>query len=514
MEKHHYDVIIIGSGAGGGTLAHRLSASGKKILVLERGEYLPREKENWSSKATFFEGRYSNAEEWLDKEGKAFQPGTHYFVGGNTKVYGAALLRMREKDFGKVLHYGGISPAWPLSYEDFKPYYLEAEKLYHVHGHRGSDPTEPSCDDPYPYPAVKHEPRIQKLSDDLEKAGYHPFPLPLGLLLDEQNRPHSPCIKCNTCDGFPCMVDGKADAQVVCLEPALKHPNVHLLTGCYVERLDTTPSGKEISQVVVKRNGHREIYKGNIIVVSCGSINSAALLLRSTSDQFPNGLANSSDLVGRNYMCHNNSALVVLTLEKNPTQFQKTLAINDFYYSAPDSTLPLGHIQMLGKTDQWMFKGDAPPLTPNFALNTMAHHSLDFWLTSEDLPDPNNRVVVGKDGRIHLNYTENNLEGHHRLLKKLKFLLNHLGIKHHTLPCSAYFGKKIPLAAVGHQNGTMRFGTDPKTSVLDINCKAHDLDNLYVVDGSFFVSSSAVNPTLTIIANALRVADHLLERLK
>ncbi len=513
MEKHHYDVIIIGSGAGGGTLAHSLAPSGKKILILERGDYLPREKENWSSESLFYKGRYNNAEEWLDKEGKKFQPGTHYFVGGNTKLYGAALLRMREKDFGIVEHFGGLSPAWPLSYEEFKPYYLKAEKLYHVHGKRGIDPTEPSDTSPFPYPPVKHEPHIQKLSDDLERAGYHPFPLPLGLILDEANRSHSPCIKCNTCDGFPCMVDGKADAQTVCIEPALNYPNVHLLTGCLVERLDTNETGREVSQVIVKRNGHKEIYKGDIIVVSCGAINSAALLLRSTSDKYPHGLANSSDLVGRNYMCHNNSAVVALTMEKNPTQFQKTLAINDFYDNAPDSDLPLGHIQMLGKADKWMFKADAPPFTPNFALDIMGHHSIDFWLTSEDLPDPQNRVTVGKDGKIHLSYTENNLEGHHRLLKKLKEMLNQIGMKHHMINASAYMAKKIPLAGVAHQNGTCRFGTDPETSVLDLNCKAHDLDNLYVVDGSFFPSASAVNPTLTIIANALRVGDHLLERM-
>ena len=266
--------------------------------------------------------------------------------------------------------------------------------------------------------------------------------------------------------------------------------------------------------MIVKRNGHSEIYKGNIIVSSCGAINSAALFLRSTNSVHPRGLANSSDQVGRHYMCHNNSAMVVLTTEPNPTKFQKTLAINDFYFGAPDSQLPLGHIQMLGKADKSMFKSDAPLLTPNFVLDLMARHSIDFWMTSEDLPDPKNRVVLDDRGNISLHYHPNNLEGHRRLVKKLKNLLNSLQIKHHTLPCSAYFGKRIPIGGVGHQNGTMRFGHDPKASVLDINCKTHDIDNLYVVDGGFFVSSGAVNPTLTIIANALRVGDHLLERLR
>lgn len=511
---HHFDVIIIGTGAGGGTLAHRLAPSGKKILLIERGSFLPREKENWESKEVFLTSRYAVKEKWVDKKGKEFTPGTHYYVGGNTKFYGAALLRMREKDFGEVKQYGGISPAWPLSYQDFEPYYIQAEKLYYVHGERGIDSTEPPSKYPFPYPAVAHEPRIDRLYKALEREGYHPFPLPLGLLLNEKDRNHSPCIKCNTCDGFPCLVDAKADSHVVCVNEALKHPNVSLITDAYVERLETSPSGREISQIIVKRNGHTEIYKGNIVVVACGAINSAALLLRSANQKYPNGLANSSDCVGRFYMCHNNSALIALTLEPNPTHFQKTMAINDFYYGAPDSDLPLGHIQMLGKADANMFKADAPVFAPNFILKPVAHHSLDFWMTTEDLPDPNNRVSLTKEGHIQLDYTENNTEGHKRLRKKLKQMLNHVGVKHRLLESDAYFGKKIPLAGVAHQNGTVRFGKDPKTSVLDLNCKAHDLDNLYVVDGGFFVSSSAVNPTLTIIANALRVGDHLLERMK
>lgn len=511
---HHFDIIIIGTGAGGGTLAHRLAPSGKKILLIERGSFLPREKQNWQSEEIFLSPRYAVKEKWVDKKGKEFTPGTHYYVGGNTKFYGAALLRMRERDFDEVKHYGGTSPAWPLSYQDFEPYYTLAEKLYYVHGERGIDSTEPPSKHPFPYPPVAHEARIERLYKALQKEGYHPFPLPLGLILDEKNRNNSPCIKCNTCDGFPCLVDAKADAHIVCVNEALKHPNVSLITDAYVERLETNAAGTEIAQVIVKRNGYSEIYKGSIVVVACGAINSAALLLRSANQKHTTGLANRSDCVGRFYMCHNNSAVIALTLEPNPTQFQKTMAINDFYFGAPDSDLPLGHIQMLGKADANMFKADAPIPTPRFILKPMAHHSIDFWMTTEDLPDPNNRVTLTKQGTIQLNYTENNVEGHHRLRKKLKTMLNHVGMKHHTFDSNAYFGKKIPLAGVAHQNGTVRFGKDPKTSALDLNCKAHDLDNLYVVDGGFFVSSSSVNPTLTIIANALRVGDHLLERMR
>ncbi len=514
IKTEQYDVIIIGSGAGGGTLFHHLAASGKKILLLERGEYLQREKENWSSSDVFMKGKYRAKEPWTDKEGNEFHPGIHYYVGGNTKMYGAALLRMRERDFGVVNHHGGISPAWPIQYREMQSYYLQAEKLYHVHGLRGSDPTEPPCLEPYPYPPIQHEPKIQKLCDDLILSGRKPFYLPVGIKLDEKNPQKSLCIKCNTCDGFPCLVDAKADAQIACIDPALKYPNVTLRTGCYVEKLETSPSGKEITSVLVDRNGEKEIYKGDIVVVACGAINSAALLLRSKNDKHPTGLANRSDVVGRFYMCHNNSAMIAISLEDNPTKFQKTMGINDFYYESEEWAFPMGHIQMLGKSDKYMFKADAAGFVPAFLLDPIARHSIDFWLTTEDLPDPENRVRLSGKSGIQLDYTPNNTTAHKKLIQQLKKILNEAGIYHHLLSNSAYLGKKIPLAGTAHQCGTVRFGNDPNTSALDRNCKAHDLDNLYVVDGSFFISSSAVNPSLTIIANALRVGDHLLDRLK
>lgn len=512
--SERFDIIIIGTGAGGGTLAHRLAPTGRRILLLERGGFLPREKENWDSGEVFVKSRYKAREIWRDKNGREFHPGIHYYVGGNTKVYGAALLRFRQKDFSEVRHSGGVSPAWPISYEDLALYYSRAEQLYDVHGLRGSDPTEPPAAEAYPYPPVAHEPRIQELYDDLRRLGLHPFPLPLGLKLDELNRHLSPCIKCNTCDGFPCLVDAKADAHIASVSQAMRHPNVTLLTQCYAEKLETSPSGREITGVHVKHNGERDVFRGDIVVVSCGAINSAALLLRSANDQHKKGLANDSGVVGRHYMCHNNSALVALSRHPNSTKFQKTLGLNDFYFGAKDWEYPLGHIQMLGKSDAEMFKEDAPAFAPGMALDAMAKHSLDFWLTSEDLPDPNNRVTLNAKGEITLHYTENNLDGHKRLIAKLKSMLKEIGCEDHLFPWSVYLGKKIPIAGTAHQCGTIRFGQDPATSALDINCKAHDLDNLYVVDGSFFVSSTAVNPSLTIMANALRVGDHLLERLK
>jgi choline dehydrogenase-like flavoprotein len=303
----HYDVIIIGSGAGGGTLAYRLAPSGKKILLLERGGYLPRERENWDSEEVFGRQRYVTAERWYDKHGVAFQPHAQYFVGGNTKVYGGVLFRLRERDFQEVDHYGGVSPAWPISYADLEPYYTQAERLYLVHGQAGEDPTEPLRSGPFPYPAISHEPRIQRLHDDLISAGHRPFHLPVGVDLNEANRETSRCVRCDRFDGFPCLTDGKADAHVVCVRPALSHRNVTLRTHARVTRLEVDSSGRSVEQVVVDHAGEEEVFSADVVVVSCGAVNSAALLLRSASDAHPGGLANSSDVVGRHYMARLNS---------------------------------------------------------------------------------------------------------------------------------------------------------------------------------------------------------------
>jgi choline dehydrogenase-like flavoprotein len=517
----HYDVIIIGSGAGGGTLAYKLAPSSKRILLLERGDYVPREKDNWDSRAVNVEGKYQTKEKWRDKNGKDLHPHTNYNVGGNTKFYGSALFRLRKEDFSEIRHHGGVSPAWPISYEDLAPYYTQAERLFHVHGNRGEDPTEPCASSPYPHPAVSHEPRMQQLSDDFARLGLKPFHVPLGIMLDEKSKRTSKCIRCNTCDGFSCLLGAKSDAQVCCVDPALAYPNFTLLTNARVQRLDTDTSGQFVNKVIVERNGTVETFSADVVVVSCGAINSAALLLRSASDKHPQGLANSSDVVGRHYMGHVNSVLMAISKCPNPTVFQKTLALNDFYFGSKEWNFPMGHISFVGKLDGVALSAGAPAIAPGWTLDLMAKHSIDFWLTSEDLPDPNNRVTVDRDGSITLSYKPNNEEGHKRLIAKLEDLMKqqtkcsvhghdcHEGLFARNL----FIGQRIPLAGVAHQNGTIRFGRDPRTSALDVNCKTHDLDNLYVVDGSFFPSSGAVNPALTIIANALRVGDHLLERL-
>jgi len=509
----HYDLIVIGSGPGGASLAHKLAPSGRRILLLERGGYLPRSRQNWDSQAVFVDGIYQAPEIWHGADGREFHPGLHYYVGGNSKVYGAALLRMRERDFGEIRHHDGISPAWPLPYQAFEPYYAEAERLYHVHGARGEDPHEPASSAPFPYPPVSHEPAIQALSARLERQGLHPFHLPLGILLDERDgkaTPTSICIRCDTFDGFPCPLNGKADAQVICVDPALAaHPNLTLLTHAYVSKLETDPAGRRITGVEVRRDGRHEQYSADIVVVACGALSSALLLLRSANAAHPAGLANGSGQVGRNYMRHNQSILMALMREPNDTVFQKTLAVSDFYFDGGDWPYPLGLIQMCASSHGAQVRGEALPAwlewLPKAPFSGLARHSMDFWLSSEDLPRPENRIYYQGE-RVILDLQENNMEAHRRLKKKLEHMLQEAGAHPMLLERSLYLGKRIPIGGTAHQAGTARFGPDPASSVLDLNCKAHELDNLYLTDASFFPSIGAVNPTLTIIANALRVA--------
>ena len=525
-ELDHYDVIIIGSGAGGGTLAWKLAPSGKRILLLERGPYLPRERDNWESSAVFVRAKYHCTEEWLDEGGDEFSPEQNYYVGGNTKFYGAALFRLRPEDFGEITHHGGVSPAWPLSYQDFEPWYLEAERLYHVHGAAGEDPTDGPRSGDFPYPAVRHEPRIQQLHDDLLGLGLHPSHLPIGLLLDQDDdgepTPGSACIRCDRVDGFPCLVNGKADAQTVCVDPALAHPNLELVTDAYAERLETDAGGRRVSAVVARLgDGTTARISGDIVVVSCGALNSALLLLRSANDLHPRGLANGSDQVGRNYMRHNNTAVMALSRSPNPTRLQKTLALNEWYLKGEDWDYPWGGIQMLGKSDGEQLQAMAPhflawgaKLIPGGLLQDIAHHGVDFWLSSEDLPRAENRITLEGDGKVRLFLEQdNNVKGLTRMRKKFDSMLADLGFHKKSHERGVYLHEGMNIAATAHQAGTARFGRDPATSVLDVNCKTHELDNLYVVDSGFFVSIGAVNPTLTIIANALRVGEHLSGRL-
>src|SRR5207245_1857099 len=349
-----------------------------------------------------------STETWYDRHGEPFQPGVHYFVGGATKMYGAALYRLRREDFGEIRHYDGVSPAWPLAYEEMEPYYTKAEQMYHVHGARGEDPTE--------------------------------------------------------------------------------LPAVTLLTHALVRTRKTNAAGTAVTEVVVEREGQTESYRGGIVVVSCGAANSAKLLLQSANDRHPRGLANGSDQVGRHYMFHNSMAVLAISREPNPTRYQKTLGLNDFYFGMNGFEYPMGNIQMVGKSQGPMYKGEKPieaGLVPGWALEKLAEHAVDFWLSTEDLPSPDNRVTLARDGRIQLNYIPNNQVPKQRLFDKLRSMLDRLDLHEHLIPRNLYMKNEIGIGGVAHQAGTCRFGTDPGSSVLDTHCKAHELDNLYVVDTAF-----------------------------
>jgi choline dehydrogenase-like flavoprotein len=391
-----------------------------------------------------------------------------------------------------------------------------------VHGQRGVDPAEAPGDPPYVYPAIKNDPGIEELKVHLEDQGWKPFSLPLGVRWVEGSPLTTPCIKCQTCGGYPCLVKAKCDARTVAVEPTiLNYPNVTLLTGKKAVRLETDPNGRTVTGVVTESDAGEETWTGDIVVVAAGAVNTALLLLASANAAHPNGLANGSDQVGRNYVFHTLTAMVSLTMRPLDAPFPKTLAINDFYWRDPRGGFdyPMGHIQLLeymsGQTLEGQVSNYLPPfLAPSAAFDAAAKRMLSFLVISEDLPDPNNRVRLGKGGRIELDYTHNNMEGHDRLVKTLHAALE--GFVDHAHPISQHhleFASLLPLYGTAHQAGTVRFGADPKSSVLDPWCKAHELDNLYVVDSSFFVTSAAVNPTLTIVANAMRIGDHLKERL-
>jgi choline dehydrogenase-like flavoprotein len=301
------------------------------------------------------------------------------------------------------------------------------------------------------------------------------------------------------------------------VRPALEHSNVTLLSTQRSSGLETDAGGGTVSEVVVTRDGDQERYRAELLVLACGAANTAAVLLRSANDRHPNGLANGSDQVGRNYMFHNSQAVLALSREENLTVFQKTLGLNDLYFGADDADFPLGNIQMVGKSQAPMYRGEKPGETrfaPHWSLEEVARHAVDFWLSTEDLPRSDNRVTVDGDGRIHLAYVPTNEEPKQRLYHKLRSMLGKLGMhEDHLLHRFAYMKNEIPVAGVAHQAGTCRFGSDPSTSVLNEDCRAHEVDNLYLVDTSVFPSIGAVNPALTEMANSVRVGDRLLGRL-
>ncbi|MEO5795301.1 MAG: GMC family oxidoreductase [Rhodoferax sp.] len=496
------DIVIIGSGVGGGAMARSLAATSARILILERGERLPREPQNTDAEAVFAQRRYRAPERWLDGAGQPFQPGQYYTVGGHTKFYGTAMFRLRERDFAATEHADGTSPAWPIAYADLEPYYAEAERVFGVHGQAGRDPTEPPRSSAYPHAAIPHEPLIATLADKLAGQGLHPFHMPSAVDL----HPGGSCVRCGTCDAFPCAVGAKGDAETRLINPALQHPNVTLQTGSQVLRLVTDAQGKRIVAAEVLHQGQVQTIRAPLFILSAGALNSALLLQRSANDQHPRGLANSSDSVGRYYMNHNTSCLMgMLPLTENTTRFTKTLALNDFYFGSAAAPEALGHIQMLGNIQEPMVRS-AMPLLPRWAGRLLTRHSVDWLAMSEDLPHRDSTIRPLADGGAQLHWQRTNMATHARLVARTKALLRSLGF---PVVLSRPFGIDTP----SHQCGTVRMGSDPAQAALDAWCRSYDHPNLFVVDASFFPSSAALNPALTVAAQGLRVGEYVRKHL-
>ena len=488
------DIIIIGSGMGGATLAAALAASGRKILILERGEALEPSPADHDAQAIFRDGVFRPEEAWLDGSDQPFNPGNYYNVGGNSKFYGGVLIRYRKEDFSPIKHLGGTSPGWPISYDDLEPDYSIAEQMYQVCGQLGDDPTEPYHSSSYAYPPVPDETEIADLRKRLRMVGLHPATLPLAVNLERWlsagNHPW---------DAFPGTCDGKLDAETVGINMATQHPNVKLQTGCKVSMLQSNAEGK-VTHIRYSWKDMSHTIEAPIVVVSAGAVQTAAVLLASRDDNFPAGLANGSGQLGRNFMNHNCSAVLAMhPLRKNRAIYQKTLMVNDFYLSDGAGGAPLGNVQLMGKISGPILAASSP--LSGWIANLIAARSFDFYAMSEDLPNPESRVTL-KNGQIKLDWKRSNWQAHEALVTRLKSRLRKAGF---PIVLSRAFDRRTP----SHQCGTACMGKDPATSVVDTYCRAHDHSNLFIVDASVLPTSAAVNPALTIAALALRAARHL-----
>ncbi|CAN7455004.1 GMC family oxidoreductase [Rhizobium sp. LjRoot30] len=490
------DIVIIGSGIGGSTVAAGLAATGADILILEAGNHIEDRPENRDQRAIFQRGHFRPKEFWYEADGTAFNPGNYYNVGGNSKFYGAVLVRYRKEDFEEMAHLEGVSPAWPFPYEELEPWYSQAEQMYQVRGALGEDPTEPAHSLPYAFPPVPEEPAIAKVRARLKANGIHPYSLPLGVDIDRWlSKAKTPW------DAHPNSADGKMDAETTALALALQHPNVRLQTGSRVTRLVTAADGGAIETVEYEKAGERHSISPKLVILSAGAVQSSVLLQRSANDKHPTGLANASDQVGRNFMNHNSSAVIALSpFYKNDSVYQKTFGFNDFYLSDGEGGPPLGNVQLLGKVSGKILKANMPAI-PEWLLDRVASHAIDFYAMSEDIPHPESRIMVDGD-RIVLKWHRTNWQAHLDLVSKLKGVLRAAGF---PIVLSRAFDKRTP----SHQCGTVVIGTDPAQAPLDVYCRAFQHQNLFVVDASFLPTSAAVNPALTVAAQALRVADHI-----
>jgi choline dehydrogenase-like flavoprotein len=490
------DIVIIGSGIGGATVASGLAASGANILILEAGDHIADRPENRDQRAIFQRGHFRPKEMWYEHEGQAFNPGNYYNVGGNSKFYGAVLVRYRREDFLEMKHREGVSPAWPFPYEELEPWYSRAEQLFQVRGALGQDPTEPHHSEPYPFPPVPDEPAISSVRARLKANGMHPYSLPLGVDIDKW------LAKAKTpWDAHPNSFDGKMDAETTALAYALQHTTVKLQKKSRVTRLETSADGSRIETVHYQQNGEAKSVSPKLVILAAGAVQSSVLLLRSANDRFKSGLANSSDQVGRNFMNHNSSAVLAISpFYRNDAIYQKTFGFNDFYLSDGAGGPPLGNVQLLGRISGTILKANMPRV-PEWLLSQISAHAIDFYAMSEDIPHPESRIMVDGD-KIVLKWHRTNWDAHLDLVRNLKAVLKRSGF---PIVLSRPFDKRTP----SHQCGTVKMGNDPASAPLDTFCRSYDHQNLFVVDASCLPTSAAVNPALTVAAQALRVAERI-----
>ena len=502
-----HDVVVIGSGAGGGTLAAELAAAGRSVLLLERGDGLALVDQNVADVDLFRKQRYHPDQPWFGSDGDPFKPQMVYARGGNTKIWAAVLERLRQAEFEGVVMQDGTSPDWGLRYSDLAPFYERAEVIYRVHGRAGEDPTAPPRQGAYPQPPRPMEPVLEQLRHDLARHGVRPYHLPLSWSESEE--------------------DPSGDAELFGVERALAPASpagvpATLRSGAVVEALHVDPSGRQVKGVEARIGDDRWLFQGHQVVLAAGAVNTAAILLRSAGERHPRGLANGSDQVGRNLMKPQLTAILQRASRPNSGRYSPALGLTDYYWGDKNVDYALGSIRNGGGVLQDPLFAESPPLLslvsrllPDRALEWLADRSITWWAMTAVLPDPDNRVTVRGD-RIDVAYLANNREAHDRLVYRwLDTMKNTEADPATTVVQRApiYPRGEAPLSVMGLACGTCRMGHDPERSVVNLQGRCHQLANLWIADASVFPSCPAVGPGLTVIANALRVGEAVLEAL-
>ena len=502
IDDNHYDVIVIGSGAAGGTLAGQLVAAGKRVLLLERGGRLALADQNVADVDLFRKDRYHPGEQWFGPDGDPFFPQTVYALGGNTKIWGGVLERMREQEFAGLAFQEGTAPDWGLRYGDLEPYYTRAEQLFRVHGEAGVDPSEPPRQVGYAHQPRPIEPFMQELKAALERQGTRPYHLP-------QTWSES-------------SVDPTGDSELFGIDPAAASAGFALRDRARVRRLHVNPSGTEVRGVEAEIEGTTWLFRSDVVVLAAGAINSAEILLRSATEHHSRGLCNGSDQVGRNLMKPQLTSVIQLAAEPNSGRYGRSLGITDYYWGDKNVSFPLGSIASGGGVLQDALFAESPPvlslvtrLLPNFGLEQLAARSVAWWAMSAVLPDPHNRITL-RGNQLQINYLPNNREAHDRLVYRWIDTLKQVEADpacHVVKPAPTHPRGEAPLTVMGSVCGTCRMGSNPATSVVDLDGRTHEINNLFIADASVFPSCPGVGIGLTVIAHALRVAEKVAESL-